>query len=267
MKIHEPIISSLRLSNSFRDLFSNAWINVISLRRTALLCLLMACSTLTATAQVQVVMLDPRCGNLSENTFGRPIDYFTATTEFKHIVENPHFPPHVEQLQRGNTSERPGHDIAYTLRTFPNHPRALMAMIKLGQKERTEKPIGSPFTVNCWIQRALYFKPDDGNIRLVFAVELMRQQKYKEAILELKKAEDILGDNGNVLYNLGLSYFETGDYDQSLNYAHRAYARGFTFEGLRKKLGSRGKWRDPPNATQPIPTSADKSVTENPPEN
>lgn len=248
MKSYEPKTPFLWFPDSLGDVLSRVRTDIITLCRTTLSFFILVFGSLTANAQIQITTLDPRCGNLTENTFGRPIDYFTATTEFKNIVENPHFPSHVEKLQRGNTNDTPGPDIAYTLRTFPNHPRALMAMIKLGQKEKTEKPRGSPFTVNCWIQRALYFKPEDGNIRLVFAVELMRQGRYKEAISELRKAEETLGENGNVLYNLGLAYFETGDYDQSLDYAHRAYARGFTFEGLRKKLGSRGKWRDPPQA-------------------
>lgn len=224
-----------------------------SLRSSLCLALFVTASLLLGNGvYAQEWQLDPSCGHLNENTFGRPFDYYTATAELRHIVETPHFPPHVESLQRGNTSATPGHDISYTLRTFPNHPRALMAMINLGRKEKTKQPNGSPYTVDCWINRALAFKPDDGTVRLVYGIELMRQGKHASAIPQLLKAEESLTESGNVFYNLGLAYFEVGDYDNALKYAHKAYARGFNFEGLRKKLASKGHWRDyvppPPEA-------------------
>lgn len=204
--------------------------------------------------------LDASCGNLSENTFHRPIDYFASTPEFRGRIEGPHFPPHVENLQRGNTDTTPGHDISYTLRTFPNHHRALMAMINLGRKEKTNKPRGSDFTIDCWLNRALYFKPDDGIIRLIYSIELMRRAKYSQAVTQLLKSDELLINNGNVQYNLGLAYFELHEYDKALVCAHKAYALGFTLEGLPKKLKASGHWREPQSASQQMSGDSANSI-------
>ena len=163
--------------------------------------------------------LDPACGNLTENTFHKPIDYNTSDSELIRRVEEPHFPPYVESLQRGSTGETPGHDIAYVLRTFPNHPRALLAMSNLARKEKRDKPIKSPFTIQCWMQRAIYFRPQDGMVRFVYGIHLMKSSKNKEALEQLLLAEEYLGTNGNLQYNIGLAYFELHNYDKSLEYA------------------------------------------------
>lgn len=193
----------------------------------------------------QETTLDRSCGDLTENTFRKPIDYYAADKELIRRVEDPHFPPHVENLQRGNTDDSLGADIAYTLRTFPNHPRALLAMSNLGRKEKTDKPRKSPFTIHCWFQRAIFFRPEDGMVRMVYGIDLMKKSKYQEALVQLAKAEQRLGKNGNLLYNLGLAHFELGDYDKALEYAHQASAAGFNLPGLKKKLELKKSWRDP----------------------
>lgn len=189
--------------------------------------------------------LDPACGNLNENTFRKPIDYHTADPELIKRVEEPHFPPHVEFLLRGNTDDSLGGDIAYTLRTFPNHPRALMSMSNLARKEKTDKPRKSPYSIHCWFQRAIAFRPEDGMVRMVYGIDLMKRQKYKEAIAQLTKAEELLGVNGNLFYNIGLGYFEVGDYEEALRYAHKSSAAGFSLPGLKKKLQAKNRWREP----------------------
>ena len=105
------------------------------------------------------------CGEL-KNPFG-PFDYRIATPEDKDVVERRHFTSRVEHLVQGQTVTHPGGDIEYTLRAFPNHPRALFAMVRLGEKENRDKPIGSPYTISCWFDRAIRFTPNDGAVRLV----------------------------------------------------------------------------------------------------
>ena len=50
--------------------------------------------------------------------------------------------------------------------------------------------------------------------------------------------------NANAHYNLGLAYFETGDYDTALAKARQARALGFPLPGLADKLKAKGKWKD-----------------------
>src|SRR5262249_50846206 len=94
------------------------------------------------------------------------LDYRTATVPEKNGGESYHFPQNAELLQSG-TSGNLGADISFTLRAFPNHPRALTAMIRLGQRDHTTQPRGSTYTVDCWVERAVAFRPDDLVVRQI----------------------------------------------------------------------------------------------------
>ena len=176
------------------------------------------------------------------NPFG-PFDYRTASADKREIVEINHFNENVESLIKGQTGPIGG-DLAYTLRAFPNHPRALMAMARLARKEGNPKPKGSNYTAECWFERALEFQPEDPDVHLVYGIELLRNGKVDQAIEQLRTAEKSLGNSPNVAYNLGLAYFDSNDFDKALTYAHKAYALGFPLPGLRDKLVRSGHWKD-----------------------
>ena len=53
--------------------------------------------------------------------------------------------------------------MAYTLNVFPNHHRALMALIKLAKKEKTNRPRDMGYTVECRFDRAERFAPNDAD--------------------------------------------------------------------------------------------------------
>jgi tetratricopeptide (TPR) repeat protein len=182
------------------------------------------------------------CGSL-QNAFG-PFDYRTATAQQRATVENFHFTPDVETLRKGASSMRIGADLNYTLRVFPNHPRALLAMMRLGERERKPTPNGAAYTVECYFARAIRFAPDDPSVRLLYGTFLLRSDKHQAAIEQLKLAEQYAGPDGNVYYNLGLAYFDLKDYGKARDYAKRAYELGFTLPGLKNKLQSVGQWRD-----------------------
>jgi len=189
------------------------------------------------------------CGDL-KNAFG-PFDYRIASVENREIVESAHFTSQVEHLVQGNTARFPGADLAYTLRAFPNHTRALFAIVRLGEKENTDKPLGSLYTISCWFDRAIRFTPNDGSVRLVFGIYLTRKGKTKEAIAQLQVAKKMGGDPANVNYNLGLAYFDLKEYENSLAHAYAAYELGFPLAGLRNKLQQAGKWRNRPVVSVP----------------
>lgn len=79
---------------------------------------------------------DIACGSLA-NAFGT-YDYRTEKGNLP-VVELHHFTKEVENLVSGNP-HHPGStfggDIDYTLRVFPDHPRALMAIVGLGEREK-----------------------------------------------------------------------------------------------------------------------------------
>lgn len=185
--------------------------------------------------------LPPGCGPLA-NAYG-PFDYRTQNKELE-IVEGAHFTPEVERLERGNRSGvNPGGDIDYTLRASPNHHRALKAMMDLARKEQRDPPVGVRYSVSCWFQRAEVYRPDDGMVKVLHGIFLLRSGKRAEAVGKLEQAASLDSGDGNIQYNLGLAYFDVGLHEKALQSAHRAYAAGFPLPGLREKLKRAGKWR------------------------
>ena len=200
----------------------------------------------TVCAAVYAQQLVGDCGDPFHNMGGLgygPYDYRTATPAQKKLVEGAHFTPIVESLQGGITGTI-GNEIDYTLRAFPNHPRALMAMIRLGQKDRTNKPKGAHYTVECYVERAIEFRPDDVEIRLIRGIYHSMNRQYDAAIADLKSVVEQAPNNSNAHYNLGLAYFETKQYDLALEEARKAKQLGFPLTGLQHMLASVGKWSE-----------------------
>jgi Tfp pilus assembly protein PilF len=200
----------------------------------------LACALAASLAVASARADEGICGNPFENHYG-PFDYRTAPKETRNIVERYHFTDDVEQLRRGNTTKIGG-DLTYTLRVFPNHPRALHAMAELARKQKRPRPDGSPYTVECWFERALRFRPDDPDVRMVIGIQFLKEKQFDKAIDQLKLAVEGLPNRSDVHYNLGLAYYRKGDYDSALASAKRAYELGFPLPGLRDMLKKAGKW-------------------------
>lgn len=175
-----------------------------------------------------------------------PLDYndLASRGHMLAMVEGAHFNINVEQLSRGETGQLPGPDLSYVLNAYPNHPRALNAMTRLALLEKTGAPAGVPFTVECFLQRAIAFAPNDRIPYLIYGNYLSKMERYPEALEKYKEAEKLDPDNANTLYNMGLTYFNLGQYDQALVYAKKAYAENFPLPGLRQKLKDKGVWSD-----------------------
>lgn len=182
------------------------------------------------------------CGSL-QASYG-PFDYRTDRDKLP-IVESAHFTEVVEALIRGTTSTRPGGDIAYTLRAIPNNHRALLAMMRLGEKEKTPQPSGSTYSIDCWFDRAVRFRPDDGIVRMIYSTYLSSKGRLPEANAQLEIATSYAKDSAFTHYNIGLHYFDLKNYDKALLQAHRALALGFPQTALRDQLQSVGKWTEP----------------------
>lgn len=199
-------------------------------------------AALVLQASIGHAQVDDRCGGL-ENGYG-PFDYRSAKHKLG-VVERHHFTRQVESLKRGSTSAYPGSDLDYTLRAFPNHHRALMAMMGLVAKEKSHRPRGANFEAECYFIRAERFRPDDGMVKMIYGLFLLRDGKDEAAVRKLEQARDSQENNANFHYNLGLAYFELKDYDKALASAHQAYAMNFPLPGLRDKLVRVGRWREP----------------------
>lgn len=185
---------------------------------------------------------DGACGPLA-NHYG-PYDYRKDRGPTLDVVERRHFPLEVEMLRPYRT-ESPGTNIAYTLHTFPNHHRALVAMAKLAEKEKRDPPRDARYTVDCYFERALRFRPDDTVARLLYTQHLVAKAKLDEARVQLEETTRLAGENPFTHYNIGLVYLDMKDYDKALQQAQRAMALGFPRTDLKDALSSAGKWREP----------------------
>lgn len=183
------------------------------------------------------------CGPL-DNAFG-PFDYRTARRQDIEIVERYHFTPQVEALTGGESGSLGG-DLDYTLRAFPNHPRALLSLIRLGERNRSPRVAGAKYPIECYFDRAIRFQPEDAQVRVLYAHYLTRHKRLEEARRQLIAAERGDPTDPQILYNLGLGYADLNDYDRALEYAHKAYASGISFPGLRERLVRANRWRDAP---------------------
>ena len=211
------------------------------------------CIGLLATSPFPVFAQASRnvCGELS-NAYG-PYDYRSDRDKLP-IVEIAHFTPEVEALMRGLTSLIGG-DIDYTLRAFPNHHRALLAMMRLGERMKSVQPAGAKYTVDCYFQRAVRFKPDDTTTRMLFANYLNKNGRAAEANQQMEQTLALAGDNPFTHYNAGLVFMDLKNYEKALQQAHTAYAMGFTRPELREALKKVGKWVEPPADAASMPAA------------
>ena len=220
---------------------------------------------LVFTEITQAQTLPAACGTLASTGQFGPYDYradkyipepiYGSHKALLGIVDNNHFTPEVESLIRGKTGTLPGHDISYTLRAFPNHHRALIAMSALGDKEHTDKPSGSSYSVECWFQRAITWRPDDNIVRLIYANYLVKHDRQNEADQQLQFVDSKAESNAFTHNNIGLIYFEMKSYEKALIQAHKAYQLGLAIPTLKEKLKSVGKWTEPDSVAPDRPAS------------
>lgn len=184
------------------------------------------------------------CGSFTYHRLAiGPLDYRIAPPDAIEIVETRHFTRNVEMLTRGERGTIGG-DIAYTLNAFPNHPRALRSAAAYERRRGPEAVKEMGFSTRCWFERAVSFRAADPNVRIIIASELIKRREKEEARSHLVVAEKNANGSAVVFYNLGLLYFDLGDYDRSMAFAREAYGLGLNLPGLRQKLTSVDKWQE-----------------------
>jgi tetratricopeptide (TPR) repeat protein len=193
----------------------------------------------------------------------RPEKYVAEGTYRSHgvllkLVEDAHFTPEVEVLQRGKSGTIPGPDIAFTLRVYPNHHRALLAMVALGEKEKTSQPNGVQYSVECWLQRGLGYRSDDNIVRMIYAQFLIKEARGKEAEQQLVYVAEHADDNAFTHNNIGLLYVKLKNYEQALFHAHKAQALGLATPILVAQLKKSGQWVD----ASPVPPPDSQTNTQ-----
>jgi hypothetical protein len=211
-----------------------------------------ALAVLAAASGVAVAGIPSSCGTLA--THYGPYDYRTDRNKLG-IVESYHFGSEVEALVP--SKQHPvGGQLSYTLHAFPNHHRALNALARFGYQQQSEQPYRLPYTITCFFERAIEFRPDDPVVRMLFASYLGRTKRPELAAQQLDMVRKQEHDNPLTVYNLGLLYAEIGRYDQALVQAHLAMQQGDPRVDLKNLLVAKGQWSDPPALPASAPDAA-----------
>lgn len=163
-------------------------------------------------------------------------------------VENVHFKPDIRSLNTKLYSiDQLTAEIHYTLRMFPNHTEALVAVSRLekmagGKLPQNTATIYTPrLSSYCFFDRAIRFKENDKNVRFAYAIHLHQNGKFKEALEQYLLAEPQWEDNRYFQYNLGLLYADMKNWEKAVDYAQRAYSYGVTFPSLRQRIEKSGR--------------------------
>ena len=184
----------------------------------------------------------PGCGTFQyDREHVGPLDYRRIDPKVLKLVEDYHFSRRVEMLRKGQSSSIGG-DLAYTLNAIPNHPRALRTTIEYFRRRGPEATMEMGMGLDCWIDRAVAYRPDDPIVRILYADELIKRGERNDAVFQLKVAEKNSNDSATVHYNLGLLYLDLKDFDRSVQHARKAYELGAPLSGLKNKLAQAGKW-------------------------
>jgi len=194
------------------------------------------------------------CGSL-QNHYG-PYDYRKERGGRLNIVESAHFTPVVEALIRGSSSDYVGDDLSYTLRTSPNHHRALVAVVRFAERTKSSKPPYMQYSVDCYFERAVRFQPDDTVVRALYAQYLNRQGRTADGLRHLKAGVTFAKDNPLSHYNLGLVFMELKAYDEAMAQAYTAIDLGMPPGQLVAQLKALGRWQEPAPAPAGAATAA-----------
>jgi tetratricopeptide (TPR) repeat protein len=172
------------------------------------------------------------------------------------ITEEYHLTPEILQLQQATTTAAIN-DIQYTLMAWPNHPQALYAAYEYRLKRNRgefSRSINAPSPVECHLQRAIKFSPNDPVPYMILGMLMHEFKHYDTALKSYRKANALLPNDVITLYNMGLTLVALERYEEAVTVAQDVYSTDFPLPGLKKKLANAGHWGKP-NANETKETS------------
>jgi tetratricopeptide (TPR) repeat protein len=114
------------------------------------------------------------------------------------------------------------------------------------EKERANPARDAWYTIECFYERALRFRPDDHVARLLYVNFLVKKKDTDNALKHLDYVAESTRDNPFAQFNAGMLYIDMKLYDKALAQAHRVIAMGFDRRELRDRLAAAGQWVEPP---------------------
>lgn len=182
------------------------------------------------------------CGSL-QNSVG-PWDYrtrgMTSRLRWDHAdnIRN-HYDPAIRRMNDGEYSERVIGDLDFLVRVWPNHVPGLRALIQYNQ---AGGKVYRYRTVECYLERARRFAPNDPAVALLEGGFYLRQRELERARKSFDAAREMQPDSMDVHYNLGLFYIEAREFDKAVFHAKEAYSLGYPLPGLKNRLKQLGHW-------------------------
>lgn len=167
-----------------------------------------------------------------------PMDYRLESPRLA-MVETYHFTRNVEFLVKP-IFQNFGSSIAYTLHGYPNHIRALATLVRLGEREKTNKPAGADYTIDCYFDRALRFTPDDHVVRMLYADYLGKKGRREDAVRMADVVDTQAADDPLTRRNLGLLYLELAEPQKASAQLGKADPQDLAMVALRQALERRG---------------------------
>jgi len=232
-----------------------------------------ACST-AAVLALHIVALDAQaqtrpirgleqpnpCGNIFSRHYG-PYDYRTERHRIT-VVEEFHFTPEMEAGIRG-VNGPVGSEITYTLKAAPNHHRALVTLMNITGRAKSDTVTGLEWPAECYFERAIRYAYDDHIVRMLYAQFLHQRKRSADAIRQLEVALSFADkDNAFTQYNVGKLFLEIGQPARALEQAQKALELGFPRQDLIDALKKGGHWKEPMVVTSSsAPDSSASSAT------
>lgn len=204
--------------------------------------------------RVAVAQVGPQvCGPISVAGQYGPWDYRVHKDKLP-VVETNHFTMQVEALIKGITTHKLAPDLDYTLQKVPNHHRALVSVMRFGERKGAGGDAMS-LPIECYFERALRWRSDDVIVRMLYSQFLTKAKRRPEAIKQLEIATELAKDSAMTHQNVGLVYLEMQEYDRALASAHLALSYNPNADKLADALKKAGKWVEPPPPAASAPES------------
>jgi len=209
---------------------------LIIIRLKLLLLLLLAASAVSAAPNSRIN--NANCGIVSGqltggvNSYGY-LDYINPADQTKLAQANKTY---FRSPDNRNPNAYPK-GVTKPLRISPNHHQALYAMLTYYKGPRPNKnDEGEGYSMECYFKRASFHSPKDATVYMLHGMYYHWKSDWTNSEEQYMQASKLQPGNVQITYNLGLMYFEKGDYESAAKQARIAYDRGFPMEGLRKKL-------------------------------
>ena len=193
------------------------------------------------------------CGPIAVPGHYGPFDYQTERNRIA-IVDMHHFNARVEALIGGQSGTLEG-DLGYTLKSSPNHHRALLSLLRYSTRAKSKSPTDFDWPLECYFERAIRFQKYDTVARMIYAQFLAQSKRVQDATVQLETAVALGTENAFTQFNAGMIFFDLGLFDRALAQAHRAKAMGLMKTDLEDRLKSANRWQEPSGATAVAPGS------------